>query len=338
MLDEAVEIAYSLDDRWLIAFLLMLRGLYFVSKDYAAALKVLESSLSHFKSLGDEYWTAHVLGTMAFVHSLQGDLARASKELEQLLPLAREIRDRRSVVIMLGWLGDIERAYGKYDLAKRYFTEFLERAREIGDKMSIAYGMYYMGFVSLHENSLQSARLLFAEMLALARGIEMRVLVEWALFGFACMAAEEKNARRAIRLFAVTDHLFEGSSASRADEITYKRYLALAREQVDEEAFNAAWAEGSALSNEQAIAEAEQEALTPPPASAPALPYDRNALTPREIEVLGLVAAGLSDAQVAAQLVISRRTVSTHLTAIYGKLGVNSRTAAAHYALDHSLI
>ncbi len=87
---------------------------------------------------------------------------------------------------------------------------------------------------------------------------------------------------------------------------------------------------------EQAIAEAEQEIVAPPP--APALPRDPNALTSREIEVLRLVAAGLSDAQVAARLVISRRTVSTHLTAIYGKLGVNSRSSATRYALDHHLI
>ena len=89
---------------------------------------------------------------------------------------------------------------------------------------------------------------------------------------------------------------------------------------------------------DQAIAEAEQETVTPPPAPAPALPREPNALTPREVEVLRLVAVGLSDAQVAAQLVISRRTVSTHLTAIYGKLSVTSRSAATRYALDHHLI
>jgi DNA-binding NarL/FixJ family response regulator len=61
-------------------------------------------------------------------------------------------------------------------------------------------------------------------------------------------------------------------------------------------------------------------------------------LTPRELEVLGLVATGLMDAEAAAQLVISRRTVNAHLRAIYSKLGVTSRRQARRYAIEHKLI
>ncbi len=61
-------------------------------------------------------------------------------------------------------------------------------------------------------------------------------------------------------------------------------------------------------------------------------------LTAREVEVLRLVAQGLSDAQVAEQLVISPRTVNWHLTSIYSKLGVSSRAAATRYAIEHRLI
>jgi len=61
-------------------------------------------------------------------------------------------------------------------------------------------------------------------------------------------------------------------------------------------------------------------------------------LTAREVEVLRLVAQGLSDAQVAEQLVVSHRTVTTHLTSIYNKLGVNSRTAATRFAVEHQLV
>jgi DNA-binding NarL/FixJ family response regulator len=53
--------------------------------------------------------------------------------------------------------------------------------------------------------------------------------------------------------------------------------------------------------------------------------------------VLRLVAQGLTDAQVAEQLVISPRTVGTHLASIYGKLGLASRSAATRYALEHGL-
>jgi len=58
---------------------------------------------------------------------------------------------------------------------------------------------------------------------------------------------------------------------------------------------------------------------------------------PREIEVLHLVAQGLTDASVAAQLYISPRTVSQHLRSIYAKLGVSSRAGATRFAVEHAL-
>ena len=60
-------------------------------------------------------------------------------------------------------------------------------------------------------------------------------------------------------------------------------------------------------------------------------------LTDREVEVLRLVAQGLTDAEVAEQLFIARRTVNTHLTSIYTKLGVGSRAAATRFAVEHGL-
>ena len=61
-------------------------------------------------------------------------------------------------------------------------------------------------------------------------------------------------------------------------------------------------------------------------------------LTAREVEILRLVAQGLTDAQVAEELVISRRTVNWHLTSIYSKLGVTSRSAASRYMIEHHLV
>ena len=60
-------------------------------------------------------------------------------------------------------------------------------------------------------------------------------------------------------------------------------------------------------------------------------------LSAREVEVLRLVAAGLTNAQVAERLFLSPRTINAHLTTIYGKLGVSSRAAAIRFALDHGL-
>jgi DNA-binding NarL/FixJ family response regulator len=61
-------------------------------------------------------------------------------------------------------------------------------------------------------------------------------------------------------------------------------------------------------------------------------------LTAREVEVLCWVAHGLTNAQVAEQLVISPRTVTSHLSSIYNKLGVTSRSAATRFAVEHQLV
>jgi DNA-binding CsgD family transcriptional regulator/tetratricopeptide (TPR) repeat protein len=61
-------------------------------------------------------------------------------------------------------------------------------------------------------------------------------------------------------------------------------------------------------------------------------------LTPRQVEVLRLVAAGKTNREIAADLLISAHTVSRHLDNIYGKLGVSSRAAAASFAHTHGLV
>ena len=68
---------------------------------------------------------------------------------------------------------------------------------------------------------------------------------------------------------------------------------------------------------------------------APAYP---DGMTAREVEVLRLVAQGLTNEQVAERLVISPRTVNSHLTSIFSKIGVSSRGAATRYAIEHHLV
>jgi DNA-binding CsgD family transcriptional regulator/tetratricopeptide (TPR) repeat protein len=74
-----------------------------------------------------------------------------------------------------------------------------------------------------------------------------------------------------------------------------------------------------------------------PAAASPATTPMPFGLSARELDVLRLVAEGLTDAQVAERLFVSRHTVNAHLRAIYGKLGVNTRAAAARLALEHGL-
>ena len=88
------------------------------------------------------------------------------------------------------------------------------------------------------------------------------------------------------------------------------------------------------MSPEQALA---AQRPSPPFTSTSPATYP-GGLTAREVEVLRLLAMGMTDKQIAQQLVISRRTVNAHLTSIYGKLQLSSRSAATRYALEHHLV
>ncbi len=95
------------------------------------------------------------------------------------------------------------------------------------------------------------------------------------------------------------------------------------------------------IGREQALAARGAVAVTaepqaPVPIKSP--PTYPDGLTTREGEVLHLLAQGLTDAQIAEQLIISPRTVNTHLTAIYGKIQVSSRSAATRYAIEHHVL
>jgi DNA-binding NarL/FixJ family response regulator len=86
---------------------------------------------------------------------------------------------------------------------------------------------------------------------------------------------------------------------------------------------------------QSALVEAAGAGARPAPSSAPAsLPDD---LTPREAEVLSLVAQGLSNREIASALVVSEATVKTHINHVFAKIGARDRAQAVHYAYTHGL-
>ncbi len=125
-------------------------------------------------------------------------------------------------------------------------------------------------------------------------------------------------------------------------------YLALsegaeARSKLGEKAFAAGTA-GQAMTLQQALEAETQETSLPtqdssvPPAKPQPAPDIPNGLTTREVEVLRLVAQGMSNNQIAEQLVLSPNTVNAHIQSIYRKLDVNSRSAATRFAMEHHIL
>lgn len=114
----------------------------------------------------------------------------------------------------------------------------------------------------------------------------------------------------------------------------YERCVSRAREQLGADAWSTSYDAGRALTSERAMDEAHLRAQQL--ASTAAAP-DVN-LTERELEVLRAVASGLSSPQIAAQLVVSTRTVHAHLRSIFDKLAVSTRMAAAQEAARLHLV
>jgi DNA-binding CsgD family transcriptional regulator/tetratricopeptide (TPR) repeat protein len=99
--------------------------------------------------------------------------------------------------------------------------------------------------------------------------------------------------------------------------------------------------EACAIELEAARRDFERLGATPDAARLGRLVGDRegvNGLTPRELDILRLVATGKTNRAIGDELVISEKTVARHISNIFDKLGVSSRTAATAYAYDHGLV
>jgi DNA-binding CsgD family transcriptional regulator len=161
----------------------------------------------------------------------------------------------------------------------------------------------------------------------------------------AALAAVRGEACRAAQLGGAAAQLRQrvGAPPPPAYSPLLERYQATARARLDAAGWAAAWVAGAALSPERAVALALAPAPGPPDpggasTAAAAPPAHPGRLTAREVEVLRLVAEGLTDPQVAARLSLSPRTVNQHLRSVYTKLGVASRAAAARFAAEHHLL
>jgi DNA-binding NarL/FixJ family response regulator len=169
------------------------------------------------------------------------------------------------------------------------------------------------------------------------------------LEGLGIVALSQGNAAWAVLIWGATDRLrkLQGIPMSPLDRTDYLQAQASARKQLGEETFVLQWRQGHSMTPEQALALPSQPSPTTASPFLPAPPIQKKSpsskrhsqhLTARELQVLQLLARGLTDAQIAERLVISPRTVSKHVSTIYGKIGVSSRSAATFYAMHNELM
>ncbi|MGA8330627.1 MAG: LuxR C-terminal-related transcriptional regulator, partial [Mycobacterium sp.] len=146
------------------------------------------------------------------------------------------------------------------------------------------------------------------------------------------LACHTGSHREAARLFAAASGIRQrmGSVRFKIYDADYKVSVATLRKALGDGEFDAAWAEGAALSTEEAIAYAQRgRGQRKRPASGWA------SLTPTERDVVGLVTEGLGNKDIAARLFVSPRTVQAHLTHVYTKLGLTDRVQLVQEAGRH---
>jgi DNA-binding CsgD family transcriptional regulator len=149
----------------------------------------------------------------------------------------------------------------------------------------------------------------------------------------------------AARWFGAADIVAQmhGTPFALPDGPQFEGAIATVRAALGEDRFVAAWAAGRALTHEEAVSQARSflatAYLAPDSAGGDAPdPGKEHGLTYREMEVLQLVADGRSERDIADTLFIGPSTVRTHLTSIFAKLDVNSRTAAVAAARRRGIL
>ena len=171
------------------------------------------------------------------------------------------------------------------------------------------------------------------EALAISSSIQAYLGVSDTLECLAALAGESGSHREAARLFGAAHSVRQRMGIVRFKiwDVGYEASVTALRNTMGENDFDAAWTEGSALSTEEAIAYAQRgrgERKRPTSGWA--------SLTPTERDVVGLVSEGLGNKDIATRLFVSPRTVQTHLTHVYTKLGLTSRVQLVQEAARHN--
>jgi DNA-binding NarL/FixJ family response regulator len=339
-LEESIAILRQGGDQWALAVSLYYLGDAVLMDDAAAAQALYEESLALFRELGDRWGATLPLTSLGRLALQRGDFATARAYVEEGLALRRALGLKRFIAVSLTSLGEILQSQGEDGQARRCYQESLTLFREMGEKGGLAWTLHHLGYIAQRQGDQADATRLFAESLSLEKALDHKPGIARCLVGLGGLAIAQdqslEKAQQAVRLFGAAKALLAnaGAQLEPVDEREYQAGLAAARARLSPTAFESAWAAGQALTLEQAMDEALPP--IPEPEAVPATyPAD---LSEREVEVLRLVAQGLTNTEVANQLIISPRTVEAHLRSIFGKLQVTSRSAATRFAVEHQLV
>jgi predicted ATPase/DNA-binding NarL/FixJ family response regulator len=336
--------------------------------DYEAAASLAADALALFRENGDQAGAGSALRTLALVARDQGEHATARSLAHEAAKAALGCGDAREIALARSCLARVEFFAGDYRASAALHAEALAALDESGSLPEVAGERLFLAWCLLVESRPDEARPLFESALQVARRFDDRWSTALALGGLLRVAAgggdltlSREHGLEALALCVAIDERFLGAmslvglidslepsvqtarllgAADRLRESVgarwpvhlakeYRRAIEAARVALAPDALAVAFTEGRGLSLEEAAREVEVAARPEPRGVGD--------VTDREAEVLRLVARGLTNRQVAAELVVSERTVHAHLRSAYRKLGLSSRSAATRYVLEHGI-
>jgi len=310
---------------WTAGFLAQFLG------DIPAARRLLEAALSGARQTGDvsaEAWASSFLGWDLYY---DGDAARGHALARTALRLQREAGDHAGGVRALMQIGYIHLCAGEAEPAADWFTTCADACQDSGNVWYHAYAQWGLAVVALLRGDAEGAHRLGSAALRAIRCMDDGMGVVLCLDALAWAAAARREPIRAVSLAAAAETQWAAIPATPAGPLRAHHDAALqaARAALTGADYRAAFAKGGAMDQAEAIAFALGESSRPRPDASRAGPGQ---LTRREQDVAVLVAQGQSNGQIAATLVISVRTVETHVQHIMDKLGCSTRAQIAAWS------
>jgi predicted ATPase len=260
--EESLSIARELGDKRTIGTVEWLLGLVCMGqRNSAAARPLLEESRTLFQELGDRSGEALSLYFLGMAAYFSGDLAEARAHYEESMRLFRELGDVFGVTWVMSALEVVGLPQGDEELARSLYEQRLPLLRASRDRGRLGMLLINMGEIWLQQSGgEQQAKMLYQQGLHLwqdMQGEDDGIGIVKGLAGLAEVAAAQGQAERAGRLFGAAVHLLPSASNYRED---LNRHIAEARAHLDATEFTAGWTAGQAMTGEQAVTDAFQDA------------------------------------------------------------------------------
>lgn len=347
-LQESLARSRARGHQWgIVAALDQLAGLHMYQNDIGTALGYLRESLHMHRQMNDQAGIANALVFQGMLVARTGDLTKAEEIYRTCISLCQQIDDRAHLPMALIGLADVVRATGDLPSAEAHLEQALSIGRTTEWLHGIAFGLAALGSVAVARMDLERAGHLLRESVVAFERIGLRYGLQHGSVicfdGFACLALAADEPERAARFLGMADGLYERMRVARPDGAPHfmdARLIDRIRMSLDVPSCQRAWEAGRGLSDEDMSDEALVflvEISSERGVAAPGVLREVAHLSSRELDVLRLMADGMTNQQIAEALFISPRTVHGHAANILGKLDLTTRTGAVAYAIRNGL-